>query len=84
APVVRGLVLARGAACWRLLSLLALGGRYLGGDVSQWHYAHGRWGQCRGFSGGSMARGRAESTSRKVEQRMPGTRFIAVKVPLKK
>ncbi|TEA34509.1 hypothetical protein DBR06_SOUSAS10710063 [Sousa chinensis] len=38
------------------LVLLALGGRYLGGDMSQWHHAHGRWGQHRGFSGRSSAK----------------------------
>ncbi|TEA34686.1 hypothetical protein DBR06_SOUSAS9510004 [Sousa chinensis] len=38
------------------LSLLALGGRYVGGDVSQWHHARGRCGQRRGFSGRSSAR----------------------------
>ncbi|KAB0368144.1 hypothetical protein E2I00_011777 [Balaenoptera physalus] len=62
---LRGLVSRRlwfGALCWHrgavlaTLALLALGGRHLGGHMSQWHHAHGRWGQGRGFSGRSSAK----------------------------
>ncbi|XP_054945271.1 RNA/RNP complex-1-interacting phosphatase-like isoform X3 [Physeter macrocephalus] len=38
------------------LALVALGGRHLGGHMSQWHHARGRWGQDRGFSGRSSSK----------------------------
>ncbi|XP_021554772.1 RNA/RNP complex-1-interacting phosphatase isoform X2 [Neomonachus schauinslandi] len=59
--------------------------------MSQWHHARGGWGQGRAFSGRSSAkkkRGNHVPERWKdylpVGQRMPGTRFIAFKVPLKK
>ncbi|XP_057414036.1 RNA/RNP complex-1-interacting phosphatase isoform X3 [Balaenoptera acutorostrata] len=59
--------------------------------MSQWHHAHGRWGQGRGFSGRSSAKRKGGNHIPErwkdylpVGQRMPGTRFIAFKVPLKK
>ncbi|XP_067555323.1 RNA/RNP complex-1-interacting phosphatase-like [Pseudorca crassidens] len=82
-----------GTECARLATsaLLALGGRHLGGHVSQWHHARGRWCQRRGFSGGSSARRKGGKHIPErwkdylpVGQRMPGTRFTAFKVPLKK
>ncbi|XP_022455202.1 LOW QUALITY PROTEIN: RNA/RNP complex-1-interacting phosphatase-like [Delphinapterus leucas] len=58
--------------------------------MSQWHHARRRWGQRRGFSGRSSARRKGGKHIPErwkdylpVGQRMPGTRFIAVKVPLK-
>ncbi|XP_022422571.1 RNA/RNP complex-1-interacting phosphatase-like [Delphinapterus leucas] len=80
-----------GAAHLATLALLALGGRHLGGHMSQWHHARGRWGQRRGFSGRSLARRKGGKHIPEgwkdylpVEQRMPGTHFIAFKGPLKK
>ncbi|XP_049564803.1 RNA/RNP complex-1-interacting phosphatase-like [Orcinus orca] len=80
-----------GGAGLATLALLALGGRHLGGHMSQWHHARGRRGRRRGFSGRSSARRKGGKHIPErwedylpVEQRMPGTRFIAVKVPLKK
>ncbi|XP_059941851.1 RNA/RNP complex-1-interacting phosphatase-like [Mesoplodon densirostris] len=59
--------------------------------MSQWHHARVRWCQRRGFSGRSSARrkgGKHIPESWKdylpVGQQMPGTCFIAFKVPLKK
>ncbi|XP_011356447.1 RNA/RNP complex-1-interacting phosphatase [Pteropus vampyrus] len=73
------------------LVLLAFGGRHLGAHMSQWHRARGGWGQGRVFSGRSSARRKGGNHIPErwkdylpVGQRMPGTRFIAFKVPLKK
>ncbi|XP_033694113.1 RNA/RNP complex-1-interacting phosphatase isoform X2 [Delphinus delphis] len=59
--------------------------------MSQWHHAGGRWGQGRGYSGRSSAKKKGGNHIPErwkdylpVGQRMPGTRFIAFKVPLKK
>ncbi|XP_026987856.1 RNA/RNP complex-1-interacting phosphatase-like isoform X3 [Sagmatias obliquidens] len=59
--------------------------------MSQWHHARGRWGQRRGFSGRSSAKRKGGKHILErwkdylpVEQRMPGTRFIAFKVPFRK
>ncbi|XP_030733450.1 RNA/RNP complex-1-interacting phosphatase isoform X1 [Globicephala melas] len=59
--------------------------------MSQWHHARGRWGQGRGYSGRSSAKKKGGNHIPErwkdylpVGQRMPGTRFIAFKVPLKK
>uniref|UniRef100_A0A8C7A5B8 RNA/RNP complex-1-interacting phosphatase n=1 Tax=Neovison vison TaxID=452646 RepID=A0A8C7A5B8_NEOVI len=59
--------------------------------MSQWHHACGGWGQGRAFSGRSSTkkkRGNHVPERWKdylpIGQRMPGTRFIAFKVPLKK
>ncbi|XP_032458745.1 RNA/RNP complex-1-interacting phosphatase-like [Phocoena sinus] len=80
-----------GGAGLEILALLALGGRHLGGHMSQWHHALGRWGQRRGFSGRSSARrkGGKHIPERWKDylpfgQRMRRTHFIAFKVPLKK
>eukprot|EP00070_Physeter_catodon_P035287 XP_028342181.1 RNA/RNP complex-1-interacting phosphatase-like isoform X3 [Physeter catodon] len=80
-----------GGAGLATLALLALGGWHLGGHMSQWHRARGRWGQGRGFSGRSLAKRKGGKHIPErwkdylpVGQRMPGTRFIAFKVPLKK
>uniref|UniRef100_A0ABI7XIA1 Dual specificity phosphatase 11 n=1 Tax=Felis catus TaxID=9685 RepID=A0ABI7XIA1_FELCA len=73
------------------LTLLLLGGRHLGAYMSQWHHARGGWGQGRAYSGrrSTKKRGGNHVPERwkdylPVGQRMPGTRFIAFKVPLKK
>ncbi|TEA30019.1 hypothetical protein DBR06_SOUSAS4510078, partial [Sousa chinensis] len=73
------------------LALLALGGRHLGGHMSQWHHARERCGQGHGFSGCSSAKRKGGKHILErwkdylpVGQRTPGTRFIAFKVPLKK
>ncbi|KAM9720773.1 RNA/RNP complex-1-interacting phosphatase isoform 2-T2 [Dama dama] len=59
--------------------------------MSQWHHAGGHWGQDRVFSGHSSAKKKGGNHIPErwkdylpVGQRMPGTRFIAFKVPLKK
>ncbi|XP_067560795.1 RNA/RNP complex-1-interacting phosphatase-like isoform X3 [Pseudorca crassidens] len=59
--------------------------------MSQWHHARGRWGQRRGFSGRSSAKRKGGKHILErwkdylpVGQRMPGTRFIAFKVPFRK
>ncbi|XP_033257518.1 RNA/RNP complex-1-interacting phosphatase-like isoform X1 [Orcinus orca] len=59
--------------------------------MSQWHHARGRWGQRRGFSGHPSAKRKGGKHILErwkdylpVEQRMPGTRFIAFKVPFRK
>ncbi|KAI5944156.1 RNA/RNP complex-1-interacting phosphatase [Manis javanica] len=59
--------------------------------MSQWHPAHYRWGQRGVFSGRSSGERKGGSHAPErwkdympVGQRMPGTRFIAFKVPLKK
>ncbi|XP_058539656.1 RNA/RNP complex-1-interacting phosphatase isoform X2 [Neofelis nebulosa] len=59
--------------------------------MSQWHHARGGWGQGRAYSGrrSTKKRGGNHVPERwkdylPVGQRMPGTRFIAFKVPLKK
>ncbi|XP_016058068.1 PREDICTED: RNA/RNP complex-1-interacting phosphatase [Miniopterus natalensis] len=59
--------------------------------MSQWHRARGGWGRGHGFSGRSSAKKRGGNQIPErwqdylpVGQRMPGTRFIAFKVPLKK
>ncbi|ELK18387.1 RNA/RNP complex-1-interacting phosphatase [Pteropus alecto] len=59
--------------------------------MSQWHRARGGWGQGRVFSGRSSSRRKGGNHIPErwkdylpVGQRMPGTRFIAFKVPLKK
>ncbi|XP_049565379.1 RNA/RNP complex-1-interacting phosphatase-like [Orcinus orca] len=53
---VSGPCAGAGGAGLATLALLALGGRHVGGRMSQWHHARGRWGQRRGFSGRSSAR----------------------------
>nr|XP_042104029.1 RNA/RNP complex-1-interacting phosphatase isoform X1 [Ovis aries] len=72
-------------------ALLALRARHLGGHMSQWHHAGGHWDQDRVFSGHSSAKKKGGNHIPErwkdylpVGQRMPGTRFIAFKVPLKK
>ncbi|XP_036189998.1 RNA/RNP complex-1-interacting phosphatase [Myotis myotis] len=59
--------------------------------MSQWHRAHSRWGRGRASSGRSSAKKKGGNQIPErwqeylpVGQRMPGTRFIAFKVPLKK
>nr|XP_058935882.1 RNA/RNP complex-1-interacting phosphatase-like [Kogia breviceps] len=59
--------------------------------MSQWHRARGCWGQGRSFSGSSSAKRKGGKHIPErwkdylpVGQRMPGTRFIAFRVPLKK
>ncbi|XP_059871334.1 RNA/RNP complex-1-interacting phosphatase-like [Globicephala melas] len=59
--------------------------------MSQWHHARERCGQGHGFSGCSSAKRKGGKHILErwkdylpVGQRMPGTRFIAFKVPLKK
>ncbi|XP_025743387.1 RNA/RNP complex-1-interacting phosphatase-like [Callorhinus ursinus] len=59
--------------------------------MSQWHHARGGWGQGQVFSGCSSAKKKCGNHVPErwkdylpVGQRMPGTRFIAFKVPLKK
>uniref|UniRef100_A0AAA9SAR8 Dual specificity phosphatase 11 n=1 Tax=Bos taurus TaxID=9913 RepID=A0AAA9SAR8_BOVIN len=59
--------------------------------MSQWHHVGGHWGQDRVFSGYSSAKKKGGNHIPErwkdylpVGQRMPGTRFIAFKVPLKK
>ncbi|XP_040079828.1 RNA/RNP complex-1-interacting phosphatase isoform X2 [Oryx dammah] len=59
--------------------------------MSQWHHAGGHWDQDRVFSGHSSAKKKGGNHIPErwkdylpVGQRMPGTRFIAFKVPLKK
>ncbi|XP_045684452.1 RNA/RNP complex-1-interacting phosphatase [Phyllostomus hastatus] len=59
--------------------------------MSQWHRARGGWGPGRVFSGRSKAKKKGGNHIPErwkdylpVGQRMPGTRFIAFKVPLKK
>ncbi|XP_004609157.1 RNA/RNP complex-1-interacting phosphatase isoform X1 [Sorex araneus] len=59
--------------------------------MSHWHHSRGGWGQGRGFSGRSPAKKKGGNHVPErwkdylpVGQRMPGTRFIAFKVPLKK
>ncbi|XP_064350441.1 RNA/RNP complex-1-interacting phosphatase isoform X3 [Camelus dromedarius] len=59
--------------------------------MSQWHHARGPWDQARKFSGNSSAKKKGGNHIPErwkdylpVGQRMPGTRFIAFKVPLKK
>ncbi|TEA42235.1 hypothetical protein DBR06_SOUSAS38310003 [Sousa chinensis] len=88
---VSGPCAGTGGAGLATLALLALGGRHVGGHMSQWPHARGRWGQRGGFSGRSSARrkGGKHMPERWKDylpggQRMPGTRFIAFKVPLKK
>eukprot|EP00069_Balaena_mysticetus_P015527 bmy_22544T0 len=79
-----------GGAGLATLALLALGGRQVGGHMSQWQHGRGRWGQGRGFSGRSSAKRKGGKHIPErwkdylpVGQRMSGTRFIAFKVPLK-
>uniref|UniRef100_A0A2K6LXC5 RNA/RNP complex-1-interacting phosphatase n=1 Tax=Rhinopithecus bieti TaxID=61621 RepID=A0A2K6LXC5_RHIBE len=74
-----------------LLASLALGGRLLGTHMSQWHHLRSGWGRGRDFSGRSSAKKRGGNHIPErwkdylpVGQRMPGTRFIAFKVPLQK
>nr|XP_015107308.1 RNA/RNP complex-1-interacting phosphatase isoform X3 [Vicugna pacos] len=59
--------------------------------MSQWHHARGPWDQARKFPGNSSAKKKGGNHIPErwkdylpVGQRMPGTRFIAFKVPLKK
>uniref|UniRef100_A0A2I2YRL5 RNA/RNP complex-1-interacting phosphatase n=1 Tax=Gorilla gorilla gorilla TaxID=9595 RepID=A0A2I2YRL5_GORGO len=74
-----------------LLAGLALGGRLLGTHMSQWHHPRSGWGRRRDFSGRSSAKKKGGNHIPErwkdylpVGQRMPGTRFIAFKVPLQK
>ncbi|XP_050610445.1 RNA/RNP complex-1-interacting phosphatase [Macaca thibetana thibetana] len=74
-----------------LLAGLALGGRLLGTHMSQWHHPRSGWGRGRDFSGRSSAKKKGGNHIPErwkdylpVGQRMPGTRFIAFKVPLQK
>ncbi|XP_069350567.1 RNA/RNP complex-1-interacting phosphatase [Eulemur rufifrons] len=59
--------------------------------MSQWHHARSGWGRGRDFSGRSSAKRKGGNHIPErwkdylpVGQRMPGTRFIAFKVPLQK
>ncbi|KAM5250146.1 RNA/RNP complex-1-interacting phosphatase-like isoform 1-T1 [Hipposideros larvatus] len=59
--------------------------------MSKWHHARGDWGQGRVSSGRSSGKKKGGNHIPErwkdylpVGQRMPGTRFIAFKVPLKK
>ncbi|XP_055099713.1 RNA/RNP complex-1-interacting phosphatase isoform X4 [Symphalangus syndactylus] len=70
---------------------LALGGRLLGTHMSQRHHPRSGWGRRRDFSGRSSAKKKGGNHIPErwkdylpVGQRMPGTRFIAFKVPLQK
>uniref|UniRef100_A0A2I3GWP3 RNA/RNP complex-1-interacting phosphatase n=1 Tax=Nomascus leucogenys TaxID=61853 RepID=A0A2I3GWP3_NOMLE len=70
---------------------LALGGRLLGTHMSQWHHPRSGWGRRRDFSGRSSAKKKGGNHIPErwkyylpVGQRMPGTHFIAFKVPLQK
>uniref|UniRef100_G1RXE6 Tyrosine specific protein phosphatases domain-containing protein n=1 Tax=Nomascus leucogenys TaxID=61853 RepID=G1RXE6_NOMLE len=73
-----------------LLAGLALCGRLLGTHMSQWHHPRSGWGRRRDFSGRSTAKKGGNHIPERwkdylpVGQRMPGTRFIAFKVPLQK
>ncbi|XP_077815515.1 RNA/RNP complex-1-interacting phosphatase isoform X3 [Macaca mulatta] len=74
-----------------VLAGLALGGRLLGTHMSQWHHPRSGWGRGRDFSGRSSAKKKGGNHIPErwkdylpVGQRMPGTRFIAFKVPLQK
>uniref|UniRef100_A0A2K6EGG9 RNA/RNP complex-1-interacting phosphatase n=1 Tax=Propithecus coquereli TaxID=379532 RepID=A0A2K6EGG9_PROCO len=74
-----------------LLAGFALGRRHLGAHMSQWHHARSGWGRGRDFSGRSSAKRKGGNHIPErwkdylpVGQRMPGTRFIAFKVPLQK
>lgn len=71
------------------LARLALGGRHLCAHMNQWHY--GRYSRGRDFTARAppKKKGRNQIPERwkdylPVGQRMPGTRFIAFKVPLQK
>lgn len=79
------------AAALAALVLLALGGRHFGAHMSQWHHPRGGRGQGRVFFGSSSAKKKGGNHVPErwkdylpIGQRMPGTRFIAFKVPLKK
>ncbi|KAM9584912.1 RNA/RNP complex-1-interacting phosphatase isoform 2-T3 [Trichechus inunguis] len=59
--------------------------------MSHWHHARSDWGRGRAFSGHSSSKKKGKNHIPErwkdylpVGQRMPGTRFIAFKVPLKK
>ncbi|XP_003125055.4 RNA/RNP complex-1-interacting phosphatase [Sus scrofa] len=96
----RGLLLRRfrfriessfGCAGLASLAFLAFCGRLLGGYMSHCHHAHRRWSQSWVYSGHSSAKKKGGNHIPErwkdylpVGQRMPGTRFIAFKVPLKK
>uniref|UniRef100_A0A8D1N108 RNA/RNP complex-1-interacting phosphatase n=1 Tax=Sus scrofa TaxID=9823 RepID=A0A8D1N108_PIG len=80
-----------GCAGLASLAFLAFCGRLLGGYMNHCHHAHRRWSQSWVYSGHSSAKKKGGNHIPErwkdylpVGQRMPGTRFIAFKVPLKK
>ncbi|XP_045144701.1 LOW QUALITY PROTEIN: RNA/RNP complex-1-interacting phosphatase-like, partial [Echinops telfairi] len=80
----------RAAAALAAWGRLALGGRHPSAHMSHWHKAGSDWAQARVFPGhcAPKKKGKNHIPERwkdclPVGQRMPGTRFIAFKVPLK-